>query len=128
MYIPNGNFYVRRRTLKRLLTHEAFCSRMHTTIRGAQDNDQDMFDNIICACTLLPTDRYGEKHGTAQPDADAVTLEHIVEFYRALGGGQRDAGMDGSLRAEARLAIVPGTTHYDLLATTAVARLADEFL
>ena len=61
-------------------------------------------------------------------DADAITLEHIVEFYRALGGGQRDAGMDGSLRAAARLAIVPGTTHYDILATTAVARLAEEFL
>jgi pimeloyl-ACP methyl ester carboxylesterase len=61
-------------------------------------------------------------------DADAVTLEHIVEFYKALGGGQRDAGLDGSLRAAARLAIVPGATHYDLLATTAVARLAAEFL
>jgi pimeloyl-ACP methyl ester carboxylesterase len=61
-------------------------------------------------------------------DADAITLEHIVEFYRALGGGQRDAGLDGSLRAAARLAIVPGTTHYDILGTTAVARLADEFL
>jgi pimeloyl-ACP methyl ester carboxylesterase len=61
-------------------------------------------------------------------DADAVTLDHITEFYKALGGGQHDAGMDGSLRAAARLAIVPGTTHYDLLATPAVARLAGEFL
>jgi pimeloyl-ACP methyl ester carboxylesterase len=61
-------------------------------------------------------------------DADAVTLDHIVEFYKALGGGQRDAGLDGSLRAAARLAIVPGTTHYNLLATTAVAQLAGEFL
>jgi pimeloyl-ACP methyl ester carboxylesterase len=61
-------------------------------------------------------------------DADAITLEHIVELYRALGGGLRDAGLDGSLRAAARLAILPGTTHYDLLATTAVARLAEDFL
>jgi pimeloyl-ACP methyl ester carboxylesterase len=61
-------------------------------------------------------------------DADAVTLDHVMECYKALGGGQRDAGMDGSLRAAARLAIVPGTTHYNLLATTAVARLAGEFL
>jgi len=61
-------------------------------------------------------------------DADAITLDHIAEFYKALGGGQCDAGLDGSLRAAARLAIVPGTTHYDLLTTTAVARLADEFL
>jgi pimeloyl-ACP methyl ester carboxylesterase len=61
-------------------------------------------------------------------DADAITLEHIAGFYKALGGGQRDAGLDGSLRAAARLAIVPGTTHYNLLATTEVARLAGEFL
>jgi pimeloyl-ACP methyl ester carboxylesterase len=61
-------------------------------------------------------------------DADAITLEHIAELYKALGGGQRDAGMDGSLRAAARLAVVPGKTHYDLLATTDVARLTEEFL
>jgi pimeloyl-ACP methyl ester carboxylesterase len=61
-------------------------------------------------------------------DADAITLDHIAEFYKALGGGRCDAGLDGSLRAAARLAVVPGTTHYDLLTTTAVARLADEFL
>jgi hypothetical protein len=61
-------------------------------------------------------------------DADAVTLDHIAAFYKALGGGQRDAGLDGSLRAAARLAIVPGATHYNLLATTEVARLAEEFL
>ena len=61
-------------------------------------------------------------------DADAVTLEHIVACYQAFGGGQRDAGMDGSLRAAARLAIVPGTTHYDIMGTTAVALLAEEFL
>ena len=61
-------------------------------------------------------------------DADAITLEHIMACYQAFGGGQRDAGMDGSLRAAARLAIVPGTTHYDIMGTTAVARLAGEFL
>ncbi|WP_075794619.1 alpha/beta fold hydrolase [Massilia putida] len=61
-------------------------------------------------------------------DADAITPDHIAECYRALGGGQRDAGMDGSLRAAACLAVVPGTTHYDILGTTAVARLVEEFL
>jgi pimeloyl-ACP methyl ester carboxylesterase len=61
-------------------------------------------------------------------DADAVRLDHIMEFYKALGGGQRDAGLDGTLRPRARLAIVPGATHYDILATTAVADLAGRFL
>lgn len=61
-------------------------------------------------------------------DADAISYEHIVEFYKALGGGRRDAGLDGSLRASARLAILPGTTHYDILGTTAVAQIVDSFL
>jgi pimeloyl-ACP methyl ester carboxylesterase len=51
-------------------------------------------------------------------DADAVRPAHIVEFYALLGGGLRDANWDGSLRPVARLAILPGHTHYDLFAST----------
>ena len=61
-------------------------------------------------------------------DADSVQLSSIVEFYRLLGGGQRDGGLDGSGRAAARLAIVPGATHYDLLSTSVVAELVRPFL
>lgn len=61
-------------------------------------------------------------------DADCVRPEHIVEIYKKLGGGQRDAGMDGSLRSPNRLAIVPNSTHYNILSTTAVADLATSFL
>jgi pimeloyl-ACP methyl ester carboxylesterase len=51
-------------------------------------------------------------------DADMMYLEHIVEFYKLLGGGTRDAGLDGSLRPTPnQLAIIPGTTHYDLMLT-----------
>ncbi len=56
---------------------------------------------------------------TAQPmlvyaDADAVRPAHIVDFYAGLGGGLRDATWDGSARSVARLAILPGHTHYDI--------------
>lgn len=61
-------------------------------------------------------------------DADAVRLSHIMDFYGLLGGGQRDAGLDGSARSVHRLAILPGCTHYDILATTAVAQVALPFL
>jgi len=47
-------------------------------------------------------------------DADAIRPEHMVEFWKALGGGRRDAGIDGSLRPANQLAIVPNTTHYTL--------------
>ena len=50
-------------------------------------------------------------------DADAVRPAHIVEFYALLGGGLRDANWDGSLRPVARLAVLPGHTHYDLFAS-----------
>jgi pimeloyl-ACP methyl ester carboxylesterase len=50
-------------------------------------------------------------------DADAVRPVHIVEFYALLGGGLRDANWDGSLRPVARLAVLPGHTHYDLFAS-----------
>jgi len=61
-------------------------------------------------------------------DADTYRPEHIIEFYKLLGGGQRDAGWDGSQRSRNQLAIIPGTTHYNLLATTAVAEMAERFL
>jgi pimeloyl-ACP methyl ester carboxylesterase len=61
-------------------------------------------------------------------DADSFRPEHVVEFYKRLGGGQRDAGLDGSLRPAARLAIVPGTSHYNILSTTVVAELVAPFL
>jgi hypothetical protein len=47
-------------------------------------------------------------------DADMYKPEHIVEFYRLLGGGQRDAGWNRETMAKNRLAIIPDQTHYDL--------------
>jgi len=61
-------------------------------------------------------------------DADAVRTEHIMAFYALLGGGQRDAGLDGSLRPAAQLAILPGRTHADVIADPALAQLVTPFL
>jgi pimeloyl-ACP methyl ester carboxylesterase len=61
-------------------------------------------------------------------DADSVRPEHIVASYEALGGGKRDAGLDGSLRSKNRLGIVPGATYYNIFSTTAVAGMAAPFL
>ena len=61
-------------------------------------------------------------------DADSVRPEHIVEFYGLLGGGLRDAGWDGSARPTARLAILPGTTHYDIVAAPGLVPAVVPFL
>lgn len=61
-------------------------------------------------------------------DADCIRPEHIAEFYKLLGGGQRDAGLDGSQRSPNQLAVVPGRTHYDIMASPSVTHYATEFL
>ena len=61
-------------------------------------------------------------------DADCIRPEHIVEFWKALGGGQRDAGLDGSLRPASQLAIVPGTTHHTLVVEPMLVQIVERFL
>ena len=61
-------------------------------------------------------------------DADAIRPEHIVEFFGLLGGGKRDAGLDGSGRPEANLGILPGLTHYTISGAPALAMVANQFL
>lgn len=61
-------------------------------------------------------------------DADSVRPAHIMDFFSLLGGGQRDAGLDGSGRPVARLAVLPGMTHYDVLSSPALATVVTPFL
>jgi pimeloyl-ACP methyl ester carboxylesterase len=61
-------------------------------------------------------------------DADAIRPEHMVEFWEALGGGRRDAGLDGSLRPANQLAIVPNATHYTLAVDPMLPAIVDRLL
>ena len=61
-------------------------------------------------------------------DADSVRTAHAVEFFELLGGGRADAGWDGSGRPNARLAILPATTHYDIFSSPALASAVTPFL
>jgi pimeloyl-ACP methyl ester carboxylesterase len=61
-------------------------------------------------------------------DADAQRPEHMVEFWKALGGGQRDAGLDGSLRPPSQFAIVPNAIHYTLALDPMLPQIVDRFL
>src|SRR5688572_1895526 len=58
-------------------------------------------------------------------DADMMRPDHIVNFYKLLGGGLRDAGWMREHMSKNRLAILPDLTHYEvfmspLLVTTAL--------
>lgn len=61
-------------------------------------------------------------------DSDMFPLEHIMHFYQMLGGGQRDAGWDGSGMTRHRLAILPGVTHYTMSDAPQLAEVALSFL
>jgi pimeloyl-ACP methyl ester carboxylesterase len=64
----------------------------------------------------------------AYADADSIRPMHMVEFFALLGGGLRDADWDGSGRPPGRLAVLPGTTHYDIFTAPALAAMVEEFL
>jgi len=61
-------------------------------------------------------------------DADSIPPAHAVQFFELLGGGKRDAGWDGAGMSNARLAILPGTTHYNIFSSPALASMVTPFL
>ena len=48
-------------------------------------------------------------------DSDSVMPDHVNELFRLRGGGLRDPGVDRAHMPVARLAVLPGRTHYDVL-------------
>jgi pimeloyl-ACP methyl ester carboxylesterase len=61
-------------------------------------------------------------------DADSIPPSAAAEFYALLGGGQRDAGWDGSGLGTSRLAILAGSTHYDILDAPSLPQMVTRFL
>lgn len=61
-------------------------------------------------------------------DADAVRMSYAVEYFDLLGGGKRDAGWDGAGMSNARLAILPGVTHYTIFQSPLLVPIVDRFL
>ncbi len=48
-------------------------------------------------------------------DADAIHPIQAVKFFELLGGGQAEPGWDKARMPRFRPAILPGTTHYDII-------------
>jgi pimeloyl-ACP methyl ester carboxylesterase len=61
-------------------------------------------------------------------DADAVRTAHAVQFFELLGGGKKDAGWDGAGIPPARLAILPGSTHYTIFSSPGLVAAVTPFL
>lgn len=64
-------------------------------------------------------------------DADGVELEHAVELFKLRGGGDRKAAATGSITGapDARLAILPATSHIGIMARAGlIAEMVTPFL
>lgn len=61
-------------------------------------------------------------------DSDMYRPEHMVEFYKLLGGGLKDAGWMRENMSQNRLAILPNLTHYDIFLAPELVRTALPFL
>jgi pimeloyl-ACP methyl ester carboxylesterase len=62
-------------------------------------------------------------------DHDAISMNHIAEFFGLFGGGVKDAGWDDTPEySRARLAIVPGYTHYNFGMGPDIARVIEAYL
>ncbi len=61
-------------------------------------------------------------------DHDSISPLHMAEFFQLLGGGLKDAGWDGSGMTPARLAVLPGLSHYTIFTSPRLAEAAIRFL
>lgn len=61
-------------------------------------------------------------------DADSIPPAHAAQFFELLGGGKRDGSWDRSGMSTAQLAILPGSTHYDIIASPLLAPAVTRFL
>jgi hypothetical protein len=54
-------------------------------------------------------------------DNDSVSQKHIAQFFALLGGGVKEPGWQNTQPSKARLAIVPGYSHYNFVNATELA-------
>jgi pimeloyl-ACP methyl ester carboxylesterase len=61
-------------------------------------------------------------------DNDSVSQKHIAAFFALLGGGVKEPGWQNTQLSTARLAIVPGYSHYTVVSAPELAPIIDKYL
>ena len=111
-------------------------SPMHQAYVNAAPNPEN-WTTLVTKTGQLISQEYDWSQGVATiklptmivvGDADSIRPEHVVEFFELLGGGKKDAGWDGSGMPNARLAVLPGTTHYNIFYSPMLASVVTPFL
>jgi pimeloyl-ACP methyl ester carboxylesterase len=99
--------------------------------------DPGAFDTVVATAVEL---LHGDYDWTAElpglaprtllmfADADSILPAHVREFAGLIGIGHGDAGFDGSAQPANQLAVLPGATHYDILASPLFVPVVNGFL
>lgn len=88
---------------------------------GSRDLDFRAWDDDMAAFwTSSATARSG--------DGDMIRPEHMIAFYKMLGGGLRDAGWQREHLSRNRLAILPDVTHYEIFLSPGLPQTVLPFL
>jgi len=61
-------------------------------------------------------------------DNDSVSQKHIADFFALLGGGVKEPGWQNTQLSKARLAIVPGYSHYNFVSAPELAPIIEKYL
>jgi pimeloyl-ACP methyl ester carboxylesterase len=61
-------------------------------------------------------------------DNDSVSQTHIAEFFALLGGGVKEPGWQNTQLSQARHAIVPGYSHYNVVSAAELAPIIAKYL
>ena len=61
-------------------------------------------------------------------DNDSISQKHIAEFFALLGGGVKEPGWQNTQLSRARLAVVPGYSHYNFVNATELGPIIDKYL
>ena len=61
-------------------------------------------------------------------DNDSVSQKHIAEFFALVGGGVKEPGWLNPQLSKSRLAVVPGYSHYNFIASSEVPQIVGKFL
>src|SRR6266404_4570026 len=61
-------------------------------------------------------------------DNDSVSQKHIAEFFALLGGGVKEPGWQNTQLSKARLAVVPGYSHYNFITSVELGPTIEKYL
>jgi pimeloyl-ACP methyl ester carboxylesterase len=61
-------------------------------------------------------------------DHDSISQRHVADFFALLGGGISEPGWENTKFTKARLAIIPGYSHYNFMTSNELPPIVEKFL